>query len=264
LKTSLKARKLAPASLADYLRIFNRVAVAAFDGEVLPLPDNAAEQLQQHLYRLEDQGYAPVTLRNHLVVMRYYADALGTPTVFDQVRSPAKVRKQVTQTVLDAEVEAVFKALQALDPAAKTLFELVLLTGMRLGELLGLKYTRDDLKSRRVLVKSASGALRPLFLGTRAAALLGPFLNPRKRLPRGEKGRIRLSTALRQACVDAGVPDVTASRLRMTYAVRMVLAGHDLEFVATNLGLSRGSYEARRRLKDVLVDHLSRVPADAP
>ena len=234
--------------------------MGAFDGEVYPVPEDAAVKIQAHLHRMREEGYAPVTLRNHLTVTRYYMEAQGCAQLLSQVKLPVRVKKQLTQTLLASEVTALFAALQALAPKSKQAFEILLLTGMRLSELTSLQYTHEDLAARRLLVKSPSGQPRPLFLGAKAAKLLGGFLGPRKRLPRGPKARFLLSGHLRDAALAAGLEPVTVSRLRMTYAVRMLLADHSFEFVAKNLGLSRGSYESRRRLKDILVDHLSRVP----
>lgn len=259
LKAFLERRELAKASLDDYLRIFRRVAIGAFGGLVLPLPEDAAAVLQQHLDQLHTEGYAPVTIRNHLALMRDYARALGCPGVFDPCVLPVPLKKKLTQTLLPAEVDRLFAHLAKHDPRARGIFELVLLTGLRLSELMSLQYTRPELEAGRVLVKAPNGLPRPVFIGTQASKLLAGYLGPRKGLPRTSKARLALTESLRKAGVALGLPEVTPSRLRMTYAVRNLVAGRDFEFVAKNMGLNQGSTEPRRRLKEVLVDHLARV-----
>lgn len=241
------------------MRIFHRVAIAAFGGEVLPLPEDVLPKMNAHLARLHEEGYAPVTIRNHLAIMRYFCEAMGEPEALAACKLPVKLKKQLTRTLVEDEVSRVFTYLAKHDPKAKGIFELVLLTGLRLSEIMGLQYTRADLDARRVLVTAPNGQPRPVFLGARACTLLAGYLSPRKRLPRDSRARLQLTESLRKAGLALDIPEVTPSRLRMTYAVRMLLAEHSLDFVAKNMGLNQGTSEACRRLREVLVDHLARV-----
>lgn len=262
LQAFLDRRGIKKNSIKTYLGLWRQVNVHAFDaegpGQSYPFPDDFAERVRKHLDRLHARGLAPASIRNQLVAARYFCAANGEPGLLEAVKPPSRITKQLTKTLLDHEVEALFKALNKLDPKTKTLFEIILLTGLRLSELLELKFTKAELEAQRVLVKSPSGYRRPVFLGTAAVALLKSYISRRK-MPRGNKARQRLTASLRKAGELCGLGGVTPSRIRMTYAIRMLLANHPQDFVTKNLGLDKGSPNSRRRIRQVLVDHMERA-----
>lgn len=261
LKAYLEARGIKQNSIKTYLGLWRQVSLHAFDpegpGQACLFPEDFAERVRKHLELRALKGLAPASVRNQLVAARYFCEANGAPDLLKQVKHPHKVHKQLTQTLTDAEVEALFKALSRVDTKARALFELILLTGLRLSELLQLRFSKAELEAQRVFVKAPDGRKRPVFLGTAAVALLKSYLK-RRRIPRSAKARQTLTASLRKAGAIAGIDGVTPSRLRMTYAVRMLLAGHPQDFVAKNLGLDRGSPNSKRRIRQVLVDHLER------
>jgi integrase len=258
----LQRRGVSANSCVEYLQIWRRVASRLFvDERPLPPPENFAHRVSNYLHDLLLENKSGTTIRNHLIACRYFYRANGHETLLDSVRPPLRVRKDLTRAVLDAEVTALFAALEQHAKAAVGPYRVLLLTGMRLSELVDLAFTLDDLRAQRLLVRTATGEKRVVYIGKQAAALLVELRRKRK-LPKGETGRLYLNRCLRETVVRAGLPDVTPSRLRMTYACRMIQAGFDLEFVAKNLGLNPASKESRKRLKEVYLDYLERSAAD--
>lgn len=254
----LEERGVAPNSVANYISTWHTLMELGFAKEPPDATPEARQKLVQHLQTLVELDYAPATIRNHLAVARYHFEAHGDDGSFlAGIKPPQRIRKKLTSSLLESEVSALFKALEPAGPVAVMVFQLVLMTGMRLSELQNLQFTKDDLRAQRVIVSEPNGGKRPVFIGEAAAELLAKLNKPARRYPRGDSARTKLTRQLREAAAAAGI-EASTSQLRMTYAVRMLLAGHDPEFVSKNLGLDRESLESRRRIREILVDHIKR------
>lgn len=257
----LEQRGVNPNSLVEYLQIWRRVAARLFlDDCPLPPPQDLVERVNRYLHDLLLEHKSGTTARNHLVVCRYFYRAHGHPALLDAVRLPVRVRKALTRAVLDHEVTLLFEAMERHAPQAAGVYRVLLLTGMRLSELLELEFTKDDLRAQRLIVRTPTGTKRTLYIGKKAGELLLQ-LRRKRRLPKGEYGRQCLNRDLRETAGLCGLANITPSRFRMTYACRMLKAGFDLEFVARNLGLNPASKESRKRLKEVYLDYLERSAA---
>lgn len=236
---------------------FRRLAWAAYEGNVFPVPERARETLVGFLTGMVEEGFAPITIRNYLATASHYFAAAGAPEVTAGLKPPIRVRKRLTQALLPGETERLLEAFDRKSAHAEVLTRVLLLTGLRLSEFLALGCSDKDLKAQRLAVKMPNGLSRPVYIGAQAARLIRRLYRPRRKFSRGESGRSAYTALLKRAAEKAGVENVTPSRLRMTYAVRMLAAGHDFEFIAKNLGFDLASSESRRRLKDVFTLYLS-------
>ncbi len=253
----LERRGVKSSSATEYVRIWRRVGPKILEVQSL---EAIPALLETHFQELMAEGASTVTIRNQRTACRYYFKALGFNDLLKNVKLPGKLTKTLTKSLLDHEVEAVLKALAAKNKRAALAFEIILLTGMRLSELIGCRFKESELSARRVLVPTTSGQ-RMVFVGQKAAGLMRKLKNSR-RWPRGESSRVALNKLLKETSDALGLKDVSSSRLRITFAVRMMLADHPIDFVAKNLGLdAKASYESRRRLRRVLVDHTEREKA---
>lgn len=256
----LERRGVKCSSALEYVRIWRRTGPSVLEG--LTSLEELPGALEAHFEQLKTEGVNPITIRNQRIACRYYFEALGHKQLLKNVKLPVKIEKTLTKSLLDREVEQLLKAIAKRNKRAAMAFEIILLTGMRLSELIGCRFSEAELQARRVLVPTQSGT-RMVFLGHQAAVLMRRLKNSR-RWPRGEGARVVLNRLLAEVSKAEGLGSVTSSRLRMTFAVRMMLADHPVEFIAKNLGLdAKASYESRRRLRLILVDHIERTKAAA-
>lgn len=257
----LQRRGINPNSCVEYLQIWRRVASRLFAEEApLPPPENLINRLERYLHDLLGEAMSGTTVRNHLVACKYFYKAHGHGALIEAVRMPIRVRKALTTAVLDHEMTTLFAAMERHAPKSVGVYQVLLLTGMRLSELVELDFSKDDVRAQRLVVTTPTGTKRALYIGKKAGELLTQ-LKRKRRLPRGEYGRQCMNRDLRETASLCGLPSITPSRFRMTYACRMLKAGFDLEFVAKNLGLNPASKESRKRLKEVYLDYLERSAA---
>jgi integrase len=115
-------------------------------------------------------------------------------------------------------------------------------TGMRRGEILGLKWENVDLKHGFILLdKTKNGTRREIPVdGTLRATLTAlprrldlpyVFFNPDTGLPYGD-----IKTGFNRACRKAGIKDFHFHDLRHTFASHLVMAGQDITTVKELLG----------------------------
>lgn len=258
----LERRGISLNSCVEYLQIWRRVAGRIFlEDAPMPPPADLVSRVNAYLHDLLLEHKSGTTARNHLIACKYFYRAHGYDTVLDTVRLPIRVRKALTRAILDREISRLFKVLEQHEPNSVGVCKVLLLTGIRLSELTELNFTKDDLRAQRLVVKTPTGGKRTLYIGKKAGELLME-LRRKKQLPRGEYGRLCLNRVLRETAKLSDLTNITPSRLRMTYACRMLKAGFDVEFVAKNLGLNPSSKESRKRLKEVYLDYLERNEAD--
>ncbi len=157
--------------------------------------------------------------------------------------------------------EEIGRLLAACNPRLKLAVLTALHTGLRRGELLGLRVGDLDFARRTLTVQAAfskngsfrsvpmdnplTQALRPLIIGKASDA---PLLESRK----GEPYR-SLRTAFATACRKAGISDFRWHDLRHTFASHLVMAGVDLTTVKELLG--HKSIEMTQRYSHLSQDH---------
>ncbi len=149
---------------------------------------------------------------------------------------------------------------------------LLLDTGLRRGELLGLVLSDLDLGGRVLLVRGKGGRERRLSFGDAVADALGHFIARWR--PAGTLLTSRLGRALRPAALRrilargggrAGISGLHAHRFRHTFALRYLEAGGDVFTLQRLLGHSTLDMVQRYlRLTDshILAAHRRHSPAD--
>jgi integrase len=254
--TFLEQRGFKTSTAIEYLNIWRRVQSAALV-EFADF-DALVEALNQHVAQQELEGLSPATIRNQVSAIAYFYEANGFPNVLPAITIPVKRKKQLTQTLSQQEEDLLIRSCTTLDAVCGLCVEIILLTGIRLSELMALTLNEHEILSQRIYIPTpGGGATRALFLGRRAKLLLLQ-LRKKKNRPRGEAGRVRVNRVIKQACKDSKLRSVTPSELRMTFACKMLIAGYGFNFVAKQLGLEESSTDSRRRLKEILVKHLER------
>jgi integrase len=118
---------------------------------------------------------------------------------------------------------------------------LALHTGMREGEIMGLRWDCVDLKAREIRVEYAkSGKYRHVPMDSQVAVLLKSLLKKGERYVfannRTQKAYKNIHKAYNLARVAAGLQDVRFHDLRHTFATRLVESGADIGLVQLILG----------------------------
>jgi len=145
-----------------------------------------------------------------------------------------------TRTFSDAELKAVWHAIEAEDPQTATIFKLALLLGARGGELRGLRRAELDLDgavwslpAERTKTKTA----RRIPLSRAAVELLrqvgGEYVFPGRHAGRG---RSSIKDAHHRIVERSGVANWTPHDLRAACGTGLALLGHPTEIVARILG----------------------------
>ncbi len=178
------------------------------------------------------------------------------------------------ERVLNDQEEARLKA--ASYPTLRSIISVALNTGMRLGEILTLKWEQVDLKKMQLTVeKTKSGKPRtiPLNPDLQAELLMLRSQNGRSPVvfPNPDTGKplTTIKTAFVAACRRAGISGLRFHDLRHTFGSRLVEKGADIETVRSLLGHSSiaitqryvHSTDERRR---AAVDKLAAEPQKGP
>jgi integrase len=149
-------------------------------------------------------------------------------------------------------------------------------TGMRRGEILGLKWEQIDLQAREIkIVRTKSGKPRVVDINSVLFDLLrtlerrgknerGVFLNPKTGKPYG-----KLQKSFRTACNKSGIKNLRFHDLRHTFASRLVERGADIIRVKELLGhstvrITERYLHSNREERKKAVELLCQKPENAP
>ena len=182
---------------------------------------------------------APATVQKELNVMRRLLERaveekLLATNVARKLEMP-DVPQGRTRYLSPPELKA---ALAAAPQWMRPPMALAALTGMRRGELLGLRWRDLDLEHKRVYLRETkNGTLRVLTLGSMAVEIFGT-------LPVGVPGdlvfsnvdKAQLSVYIRRVFKSIGIADASFHTLRHTTASLLVMEGVDLYAVGQILG----------------------------
>jgi integrase len=219
----------------------------------LRLDEVTAKHLNDVLQKRRDEGLAPGTLlrdwNSVRAMLRQAVEDGVLAAVPFKAQPPALSGLQGTKRVRwlgqeDAdEVRRFEEALSNETAEVRSALLLAALTGMRRGELLGLKRSEVRLRDGVILIppeRSKSGRERIVRLNTQARELLKGFT------VHGVDGsyfpgnvstwRQKLKRAMARIRRDGNLTDLTLHDLRHTYAVRLRQAGAALEVVRDALG----------------------------
>jgi site-specific recombinase XerD len=239
----LRARNRRPATIASYLTVGRTFCdYLAAHGMPATAAGVAREHVEHYLAELTDRT-APATVAKHYrslqqlfrwllddgEIMRSPMERMSPPTVPDQ-----------PVPVLDVE------ALRALLATTRgntfenrrdeAMIRLLVDTGMRAGELVGLAVEDIDREQAVALVMGKGGRGRACPYGVRTAEALRRYLRARARHPAarspslwlGKKGPMTDSGVrqlLERRCADAGIPAIHPHQFRHTFAHRWLAAG---------------------------------------
>jgi integrase len=276
-----------------------RVHLVPFFGDVT-LDRISPREIEQFIAVKLADGLSPKSIRNVLIFLGgiyAYAELHGLVTTnpVRRVEKPRSPERTEVRFLDEAELEALLRGVpgDALGGVERALYVTAAMTGLRMGELLGLRWEDIDWTARRVRVrqafvrgefttpKSARGS-RSVPLGTRVAAELEAlsrltgygadadlvFAHPQIGKP---LDRSKVLKRFKAAFAAAGVREVRFHDLRHTFGTRMAAPGIPMRTLQEWLGhrdfattLIYADYQPSAREAD-LVDAAFRVEApDTP
>jgi integrase len=216
----------------------------------------AGRDVTLHIRRRRDEGVGPASVNRELALLssainhwNLVHDAnLPNPTGGRKLREPEGRVGWLTR----AQAAALTRAADAADqaPYLAPLIVLALNTGMRRGELLGLEWSRVDLRNDIVYLEAThtkAAKRRSVPLNRQARETLVSLLRYRSThrtdcpwvIFRANRKRIHsVATGFRNACDRAGIEDFRFHDLRHTCAAWLVQAGVPLRQVRDVLGHS--------------------------
>jgi len=254
------------------------------------LRDIRRAEIQQCLISKLQQGFAWETT-NHLrnVMSKIFTTAISWDYLRDHpVRGVIMPERQLKHPHLFLTMEESRRLIDACDEPARTLVLLAVMTGLRIGELMALRWSRIDFSAAtlRVVETCSDGhfgtpktkaSRREIPLSTLAAdALLAhharcPDVSPMALVFATRKKTAHLSSNLRRrqlqpACARAGLPKITWHSLRHTHGTLLHHLGTPLKVAQAQLGHSEmsttlevythSSSTAQRQAVDQLQSHL--------
>lgn len=219
------------------------------------------------------------TLHAHYRVLRAFASWLAREghtkrNILAGLPPPRRQRK-VVAPLSDTEIRCLLQACPAAmfhDERDRLILLLLLDTGLRRSELLGLRISDLDLGTRVLLVRGKGGRERRVSFGDGVADALGRFLarwSPADALLTSARGRPLRPAGLRRVIARcgrrAGIAGLHAHRFRHTFALRYLEGGGDVFTLQRLLGHSTLDMVQRYlRLADshVLAAHRRHSPVD--
>lgn len=195
---------------------------------------------------LIQKGLTPASINKYLTVLKaMIAKAVDwgicSEEVLKQVRK-VKPLKNVNKRLRYLSTEEFNSLIQACSPHLKPIVIVAVLTGMRKGEILNLKWEQVDLKHGYILLNKTKNnerreipiglELKKLFLSLpKKEGIPYVFYNPQTGQPYTDVKR-----AFRTACKKAGIKDFHFHDLRHTFASHLVMAGTSIAVVQELLG----------------------------
>lgn len=245
--------------------INNHILPAFGDTALQKLTHN---MIQQFINKL-NQKFKPKTVKNiYLVIHRSLKDAcLNGYIAFnpaDNIILP-KLEKKEMQILDQNEIEEFLKVAYQMYPYYADCFEFLILTGLRIGEFIGITRDSYDPNSRTLkITKQFSGHLkkftppkhdvfRSIILGDRAHNIIMKRLldteeltirglNPFNLVFLNEEFRvisnITIYKKLKRIAKEIGKPDLRLHDLRHTYTTLALASGVDIKTISQNLGHS--------------------------
>jgi integrase/recombinase XerD len=244
-------------------------AIRAHFGEDRYIDEVRKAHIAEFVGHLKKTGRKPPTIRRYLATLSSlfaFAERSGwlaqnPVTHFDKRSLPEALPR--TRFLTQAEYR---RLLASAEPHLRPLIEMAVETGMRMGELFGLRWEQVHLERREVrLVVTKSNRPRVIPLSDRAVAILvaspriaeSPyvFTNPHT----GKRYR-KLWQSFRNACSRAGITDFRWHDLRHTFASWHVQSGTDLYRVSRMLGHS--TLQMSARYAHLATEHLHQAVRD--
>lgn len=249
LETYVKAN-LAASTQAEYARTLERVLIPSFGKE--RLDEITSFTIERFKVARQEGGASPKTVNNDLFVL---SRLLRTATEWGVLRHMAKIRylkEDPPETDFLTMPESQRLLEHTADPMWRLFIFVALRTGLRAGELIGLRWEDIDLKARLVVIRRSivdgivkttkTRRIRYVAMAWDLHSVLSTVARPTGYLfaqPGDEP--IKRSTAagaLRRACKKAGLRSIGLHVLRHSFASHLVMQGQDLYSVQRLLGHS--------------------------
>lgn len=249
-RISLRARGCSLATIAFYLSVGESFTdYLAVKGMPTGAGTVAREHVERYLADMRDRGLSPATVAKHYrslqQLFKWLADGGEIPRSPMERMSPPAVPEQPVPILDDAVLSALLATCRynTFENRRDTaIIRLLLDTGMRAGELCGLRVEDVDFEHQVALVVGKGGRNRACPFGSKTADSLRRYLRFRGRHDAaesppfwlGKKGRMTDSGVrqmLERRCVDAGIPPVHPHQFRHTFAHDWLVTGgqkHDL------------------------------------
>ncbi|MFN2520867.1 MAG: tyrosine-type recombinase/integrase [Candidatus Limnocylindria bacterium] len=280
---SCRAAGLSPATSEWYERLLH--AYLGWDGAPRGSAEFDARSVTAFLAWLRDRvgprgrRVSPETLHAHYRVLRAFASWLAREghtklNVLADLKAPRRQRK-VVAPLSDDEVRRLLRACpRGTFHGERDRLSLLLLldTGLRRNELIGVRVSDLDLRAGVLLVRGKGGRERRVSFGGAVAGALASFLaewRPAGALLTSESCRPLRPAGLRRILArrgaDAGIAGLHAHRFRHTFALRYLEAGGDVFTLQRLLGHATLDMVQRYlRLADsyVLAAHRRHSPVD--
>lgn len=264
--------QLKPSTHGNYSRYLTADVIPALGGKLLK--DLQRADVAALVRRLQDDGRGATTVRRiHAVLSSALADAVQDGLLAENVAKGARLPRVDRQRVKVWTPEQAGRFLEAVaEHRLGALFELAILTGMRRGELVGLRWSDVDLLSRTIAVttqlvltssgvvegtvKTDAGQGRRVPLSERAVSVLmgwrlrqdaereewGDAYQDSGRVFTWEDGREYrpdyVSKLFRTLTEGKDLPPMHFHSLRHLHASLMLASGQDLTVVAKTMGHS--------------------------
>lgn len=219
-------------TVKKYGNVLRTFGASALNSTLWPVPVNFKDILETRIQELWEINYAITSVKRELFVVQKYYRWKGLAESELNVEPPY-AKPDILITLKIVEIDTILKNLKALDIETYDLYVLVLLTGMKPCEIINLYPHSSELKVQRVKVfNPRTNQERYAIIGETAKQII------KKRLRVKWKKTVRQHEVIfRTATQQANMEYVKPSMLRNTAAVRLLLAGRDMDFVVNNLGL---------------------------
>jgi len=212
-----------------------------------PVEEITAFDMEKYKARRLEEGVKKSTVNRCLAILkRMFNLAIAWGHMKENPMKGVRLfceKDNFKERILTPEEEV--RLLETCAPHLREIIILAVNSGLRRGEILGLRWQDIDFDNRILKVeRSKSGKQRFIEMNSAVVELLrqhrmknpGPghvFLNPKTGAPRRE-----VKTAFAAACRRAGIKDLRFHDLRHTFATRLIEAGVDIVTVRDLLGHS--------------------------
>lgn len=231
------ARQLSIHTCQDYHRILKRFL--AFTGDM-----NISKIQTQDIIRFlgSFQGLKPKSLLNmHIALSSLWSwlvrEGYATENIIRKIPRPRPQQNAIIPFT-EMEIRALFSALGRKELRNRTIVMLLLDTGIRASELIGLQREDIDLKSRRIRVLGKGNKERWVPISARTAGLLFKVMADDNLNQIFQLTRTRLAHMLNEIGERAGVTKCHPHRFRHTFAVYYLRNGGDVFTLQAILGHS--------------------------
>lgn len=255
-------KRLSANTVEAYMRDAERLAsfCSALERPVGPTRVTA-EHIEQHLSALFDQGLEP---RSQARVLSSLRSLFGYMMIIDriesspldQIESP-KVGQHLPDVLSIGEVDSIIEAIEPttmLGTRNRAIIEMLYSCGLRVSELVELRFEDIDFEENLVRVTGKGDKQRFVPLGDMARARLEDYMTYRRDIAttdrqsagivflnrRGQKlTRVMIFTLIRKAVAAAGITKtVSPHSFRHSFATHLLMGGADIRQVQVLLGHS--------------------------